>query len=215
MPPNKRNPAQLAWITALLTPMQWLNNINYLYQTGATIPQYSNTISYSAGTLVLGWFDYNRSVYMSLTDANLGNPLSDPTNWILVLDDFIGVNERLLYNSNKLTLEWALNHYFGTTFRQPPLVPDIFIDDNVTGFSTFYVSNNPDVASYIFPTYSSGYVSNVATPTSATYNYTINFPNSVYITLPGYAGPGTVDHYISNFVDPINVAGTIYKIVTY
>lgn len=112
-PPDKRGPFLLAWYKALLSPNQWLRDLWFgEYLSGSTAP------AYSAGTY--NKYDrviYNKVVYESLINGNIDIPTS--TNWFQVQANFIGMSERILYTGNTLTLTYALNKWFGTTFRQP------------------------------------------------------------------------------------------------
>lgn len=218
LPPDKRLNIFSNYLNSLLIPAQYLNNLNAIFREGSLPSLYSNVTTYSNGSIVLGWFNFTRAIFLSLINNNLNKPLTDTTSWLLIVDNFIGVNERLLYNGNKLVLEWALNKYFGTIFRQPPNIPDIYINDNDANYKNFFIANNFYIAGEIFNDESRGYIINQLSPVVAAsegLNFSIYFPLSLYITLPGWTGPGSVDGYITNFVNNYISAGLTYNIITY
>lgn len=131
LPPFKRLPNWLAWMTSLVAPIQWLSNwsITY-YRTGIYgLNQYNSSATYAKGACVYG---LDGSVYEALEDISSGYPLTGE-NWCKVLDTFVGAEERVLFNGQTVTLEYALNVFLGTQFIQPdfndPLTrSDIYID---------------------------------------------------------------------------------------
>lgn len=231
LPPDKRLPNFENWIDCLLTPAQYLNNLNNMWREGTLPPIWSNTspaTHYDLGAIVLGRFDYRFQVYLSLIPNNI-QPLSNTSAWLEIIDDFIGVGERVLYNGSKMLLEWALNKYFNTVYRQPVYYTlgvnnsDIYITDSDGNYSTFYISNSFYIAGMIGNNSTPGggargYITNTLVPINAaavSNNFTINFPNSVYVTLPNYTGPGSCDTYITNFANNYVTMGCPYNIVTY
>ena len=218
IPPDKRLPIMTSWVNNLLVPAQWLNILNGIFANGTgNMPLYNSTASYLVGDLVVGWFNYQRSVFMSLSNSNLGNSITDTTHWQLIVDSFIGMDERILYGGNIPILEWGLNHYFGTVFRQNPAIPDIYINDINLPFINFYISDYTPMQGLIYSNTSRGYITDVIStinPLSGN-NFQIKVPLSFYESLPGYTGAGTVDKYFTNFVDRYCYTGLRYVIVTY
>lgn len=205
------------YVLDLLVPMQRLNDIDMqLAQNGAPFVIYNSGTTYSIGDRVRGNASTKFQVYESLTNGNVGNNVANITFWANILPNFIGSNERVLYTGSKLSLEWALNHYFGTVFRQPNNLPDIYITDNDFGVGQFYIGNVPtDPVSYVFATYSSGYIENTGVPTGGFPYFTINVPSAYYASLPGYTGANSVDYYFFEFVDNYSYAGITFNVVTY
>ena len=84
---------------------------------------------------------------LTINNLSIGGfaPPSNTNVWEVVNNNFIGVAERDLYFNQKLTLEYALNRYFNTTFRQPNGVTmsathsDIYISDNTFSYNTFHI----------------------------------------------------------------------------
>jgi len=74
----------------------------YLYQTG--IAEYDSATEYYTGNVVSA-ADGSGNWYKSLTDNNIGNPLSDTGNWKLV-----NLNKRQLPLFTQITLDYALQN---------------------------------------------------------------------------------------------------------
>ena len=113
LPPDKRYTGNITFIQSLLSPLQWVRDLFFgSYYQGTTAP------NYSAGTYnYLDQVVYEKKVYSSNIDNNTDLPTT--ANWTLVQDNFIGLQERILYNGSKIVLEYAMNKEFGGTFRQP------------------------------------------------------------------------------------------------
>lgn len=120
LPVDKRLPKIVAFVQALFSPIQWVRN-KFLgdYRLGRTAPdwiQLGSPFGYSIGDMVM----HKQVVYQSLTNDNIQEP---PGNqWEMYLPSFLGADERVLFNGQKLVLEFALNQYFRTNYRQPGLL---------------------------------------------------------------------------------------------
>lgn len=116
LPPDKRFKRQVAWVRILLSVLQYLRDIWFgSYRTGSTAPTWVNSAPYAKYDLV----KYsNKIIYESLIDNNSEVP-TNTSAWRVAQLNFIGLSERILYNGQKIVLEWAMNKWFGTTFRQP------------------------------------------------------------------------------------------------
>lgn len=209
LPPDKRFPTTIAWIKALVKQAKYIRD-KYLgdYNTGANYPIWAIATNYNKGDRVI----YKGSVYESLINGNIGNQPIEGINWTLYQKNFIGVSERVYYNGQKIVLEWALNKWFHTTFRQPPLVSDIFIQNNTPSFKCFIIGDNSNNSSSVFSDKSSS-------PISYDYNAplfknaTINIPLAVYNALDTTAI--NREKIVRNFADLYFAAGITYNIVTY
>lgn len=133
LPPDKRGLTMVQWVWLLIS------EVSNLWSKGIDV--YKNGFAYSqwvAGTYGKGArVKYKSSVWESLIDSNTDVPTS--SNWKLYLPSFVGVDERQLFNGQKLVLEYALNRYYSTVFRQPNLVSDIYIDNLPPRFVGFIV----------------------------------------------------------------------------
>lgn len=209
LPPDKRGNFMSRWAAAILRPIQWLVDIRLnSYRNGSAAPPYLNSTTYAKGDLVV----YRYSVYESQVNGNLGNDPLDLTYWAKVQDNFIGVLERLKYNGNVLVLTYALNKYFGTTFRQPNNISDIFITVNAKPTAVFLVGDTEAQSSLVYSNTSSEFIVNGYT-FSTYFNMTIFVPVAVYNALD--VDPANRERIVRNYADQYVVAGITYEVATY
>ena len=215
LPPNKRTAKHIAWLKALNSGMEWLNEVFNEYIDGAIYPYYNPATTYNKGDRVDGSPTNNNYIYESLTDSNTGNPLTDTTNWISILTSQLGINERKNFTANKMNYEYALNSYFRSTFRQPTgataygIRSDIYIDDNTVSINSFFISSNPPVIyplDYVYTNRSDGFITD-GTYFYSTYQYNIYVPTSLYTA---YGEPA-----IRNIADKYNNAPLQYQVIPY
>lgn len=207
--PDKRFRKTVAWVNVLLSPIQYLRDIWFgSYRTGSTAPTWVNTDPYPKYALV----KYsNKVVYESLVDNNTAVP-TDTTKWRVAQQNFIGLSERIVYNGQKLVLEYAMNKWFGTTFRQPPNISDIYITNNSLTVASFRVGLTEGVSSKVGLTGSSEFVGLSSVYTVPT-NFTIHCPKAVYDALD----PTLINNekIFRAFVDLYIPSGITYSITTY
>ncbi|HXR84328.1 MAG TPA: hypothetical protein VN722_08470 [Hanamia sp.] len=202
LPPDKRYTNNVATLQSLLNPLQWIRDLFFgSYYGGATCPIYApGTYNY------LDQVIYNKKVYSSLINNNTGAPTT--ANWELVQDNFIGLQERLLYNGQKLVLEYALNKEYNRVFRQPPNTSDIFINTNPYSAPIFIIGLTEDKSSTVSTIGSSEFVG-LSDGVSSRIDSTVNIPSAVY------SAQGGKDNIFRNFIDQYMPAGITYKIQTY
>jgi hypothetical protein len=207
LPVDKRTTKTLAWVNVLLSPVQYLRDLFFgSYRTGSTAP------AYAAGTYAkYARVRYNKIVYESLKAGNTDLP-TVTASWKIVQQNFIGLSERVLYNGQKLTLEYAMNTWFGTTFRQPTSVSDIYITNNTLAISVFRVARIENNSSAVFNDTSTEFVINNYN-FAVQFNFTINCPVAVYNALNAVAA--NREKIFRSFVDKYVPAGITYNIVTY
>jgi hypothetical protein len=135
--PNKRYEHNVEWLRANIKTLQRLQH-KYLtdYRIGSSYPEYISGATYNTGDVV----KIKQVLYESTIDNNTVAPPN--TTWVMYLPSFIGVDERVRFNGQKLVLEYALNEYFFSTFRQPPLTSDIYITNNAYVLAGFLVSSD-------------------------------------------------------------------------
>lgn len=208
--PIKRQPKYLAWLKSLTTPIQqaW-QNLFVDYKTGSTYPDFDISTTYSIGDTVI-WTD--KCIYMasSVTVLGVGQDFSGvlPNNtvfWTKVNENFIGVDERVKYNSQRLLFEYALNRFFRTS--------GIYIENNfVTPTNVFAMGNSSQSSSYMPSNsiYQSDFMPDKPTYTTAIYDFTIFFPAADYAALGSSA-----DLIIRSFADVYNLVGMQYDIQTF
>jgi hypothetical protein len=207
LPPDKRGNRMVAWVKALLSQVQYCRDkILGDYKEGSS---YSD---WAAGTY--NKFDrviYGQSVYECIVATTTATPTT-ATDWRVYLDYFVGVDERIKYNHIKLTLEFALNRRFGTTFNQPPTLSDIYITTNSPNTNVFIVGANEDESSIVYSGNGREFVID-SYGFSTFNNYTINIPTAVYTALGSTSGEREAT--VRNFADKYNTVGLSYNIATY
>jgi len=207
-PPDKRYPLMVAWLKVLIKPIQWLRDLWMgSYRTGSSAVAWIVGATYSKYDRVL----YKQKVYESLTDNNTDAPYVQ-SSWMVIQDNFIGVFERVLYTGNKLIFEYAINKYFGSVFRQPPGVSDIYLTVAAKPSSVFIVGGTEQTSSIVYATTSSEFVINSYT-FNPFYNLTIHVPLALYNSLD----PDSLncEKIIRNYADQYIIAGILYTVVTY
>jgi hypothetical protein len=208
LPPDKRYMHTVSWVNVLLSPLQYLRDIWFgSYRTGSSAPIWVNSTPYNKYDQV----QYNKIVYESLIDNNSDVPTT-VASWRVLQINFIGVSERVYYNGQKLTLEYAMNKWFGTTFRQPPTLSDIYIQRNSLPIGVFRVGADEDISSISYADKSSEFVINDYSFAVA-FNFTIYCPVAVYNALD--ANATNREKIFRAFVDKYVPAGVTYNILTY
>jgi hypothetical protein len=214
-PPLKRQPKFLAWLRALTAPLQWVadNTLDY-YAEGDYSADWDVATQYTV---------YDRIKYTdgSIYEAIAVPPISTiPTNtayWYKVNESWVGVNERVKYNSQGLLFEFAINKHFGSTFRQPnhvstPTRSDIYFA-NTSGNDPFIIGIDSTISDAVFVSESFA--------SSAVYeNYTININNfTLYVNNATFIGLGTTNEIreakIRSFANKYIIAGMTYTVTSY
>jgi hypothetical protein len=209
LPPDKRYTRMVKWLYNLVTPLETDHaRIFDDYKTGNdTYPVYFFSALYGKGAIVR----YGEGLYISLINSNYFPP-TEPTAWSVYSPSFIGVDERLKYTHEKIILEYALNRRYETTFRQPPDLPDIFIETNTPPYGPFIVGGTEVISSISYRLESTDYIID-GYSFAAFYSYTIYMPVAVF------EAQGTNDvlreKTIREFVDKYNTIGLTYNIQTY
>ncbi len=146
LPVDKREPIQKGWVQSFISVIQYLRDkILGDYRTG------SNYAQWTAGTYnIHDKVIYNQVVYESLEDGNTDTPPS--SKWVVWLPSFIGADGRKYFNGQKVVLEYALNTFYGTAFRQPPLVSDIYINNLGKSIVGFVVGEDETASSTVAQT---------------------------------------------------------------
>ena len=149
--------------------------------------------------------------------------------WVKVQDDFIGANERALYNASRLVFEYALNKWFynsNTHYRNPVSGnSDIYIVPNVRDSDMLFMGPAGNGYNFIPAAYGEAmpYTNLTSAPPSA-FDFTIHFPVAIYNDLVSTAVEAAVtathnsalrDSIVMAFADKLNAAGMTYNIITY
>lgn len=207
MPPDKRGVRFLAFAKAILKPLAWLvNSIWYGWKDG-TVPS-----DWAAGT----YYKYDQVTFLNqVFECVVTSTSTDPSNltdWRLIQTNFIGVSERQLYNGSKIELEYALNKWFHTTYRQDPAVADINIETKHAEIGYFITGTGLYDSSVVYATDSSEYVGVDQFITQAA-NFKVNIPSAVYVALA--SDDATRTQIVRNFVNKYVIAGVYYTVAPY
>lgn len=216
LPILKRKPIFVSWLTALLSPVQWLHdNFFSEYVTGSTSSLYSGATAYVKGDRVID--DLDNGVWESQTSQTGVQPstANDTDKWQNVSKDWRGSSKRVKYDSKKITLEYVLNEWFRQTWVQPdddttPTRPAIYID-NVNPNNLAFVSFETDSDSsdsFYSDTFQQNFV--VDSYSFSNYWFTIYVPVAFYTSLGA-----TADNKIRAIADQYVIAGVNYTITTY
>jgi len=207
LPPDKRFINMVRWMQALVQQFQYLHtDVLKDYRTGSVYP------NWTAGTYAhLAKVVYGQSVYESLINGNTAIP-TNSAYWRLYENTFIGVETRVKFNAQDLVLTYALNLRFGTTFRQPPSVSDIYISTQFVGVANFRSSDLENFSSNVSNFTSSEYIKNTDDITTY-HNFIIYVPVAVYNALDPLMVNN--ENIIRSFVNQYIPVGLTYLIQTY
>lgn len=117
IPQTRRKTRFVSWLYALLTPQKYVSDIFFNeYTNGSSAPFYSGFVSlYPKGSRV----NFYGAIYEAKINVSSGHYPTDTNYWTQITSDFRGVNERVRYSSQKITLEYVLNHWYNTNWLQP------------------------------------------------------------------------------------------------
>ena len=214
-PPQIRGDKFIAWLRVILEPIQsvWYNIFND-YAIGSTYSVYDVSSAYVKWDKVVY---QNKSVYMCILNTGIGINCDNTTYWIKINDNFIGCSERVLYNSQKITFEYALNKWFLVAYSLPWTganhTNQIYIENNDVAGSQMVMGatgtySSPLAASGVYSLTAMG-----ATYTAVGNDFTIYVPTAVWTTL-GSTNPDR-ENTIRIFADKYNLAGIIYNVTNY
>jgi hypothetical protein len=121
-PSELRQPRMTAWLRVLMRPTKYITDLFLTdYCKGANYPYYDNSTTYIKNDRVI-WSNYcvyELKVATSTGVDPTGEALST-TNWRKVLNDFLGVDEKVRYNGQLIVFEYALNRRFRVS--APPYI---------------------------------------------------------------------------------------------
>lgn len=213
-PIEKRQAVRLGLLECISEGIQW-NRDNFFdeYIEGDSAAVWDVSTPYVKEDRV----NYQNRIYYCIAD-NTGNLPTDTTYWTQVLADFRGAAERIKYNFQKIMLEYILNKWFATTFRQPStgLDSDFYIVSNDRDGDIFYVSESSSVDGVFLPsvvpqfaTQSEDYIGETSTFTASA-NFTVNYPVATI--------PSTSDEKYFQMValmEKYKIAGSTVEYVSY
>jgi hypothetical protein len=207
--PDKRTKKTVAYNNALVAGVA--NDHNLLF---TTYKEYQILSNWTAGTYAKNVLvKYGKSVFQSTENANTSEPtLSE--KWRLVSDNFLGSDFRLSIRGEKLNLEFALNTWFGTTFRQPVAgLSDIYLTtNNILPIDVFRVGIIEAESTKVYTTVSDQFVIN-------SYSFLTQFNLAINVPIAFFNSLGATDEIrksiIRSFANKYINAGLTYQILTY
>lgn len=211
--PDKRTASVIAFNAPLFVELQEMHNgLFTTYKEFQACADWDDSTTYTKGDLV----KYQKAVHRSLSDGNGGN---NPTTvgtvrWQLVSSNFFGVDNRIKIKGEKLILEYALNLWFGTTFRQPVEgLSDIRIENNTMVYqSPFKVGRTEVQSSSVSKRESTDFIG-LDYDFAEKFGFTIKVPTSVFESIG--SDDQIRENIIRDFADRYVACGIIYKIQTY
>jgi hypothetical protein len=205
LPPEKRDIPKKALLKGVLSAFKRLHSIFYAYMIGD-----ATATTWSAGTYTSGAHVKYKdgSVYECMVASTTAEPTAS-TDWLRILDSFIGTEESQNFNATKLELEYALNKRFGTTYVNPPINSPIYISNITPPVIVFRVGGIESISSSSYNNGSDSFVINdYSFPLPA--NFTINIPSTTYNALGT-----TKEKIVRMFVDKYNTIPLTYTITPY
>lgn len=237
LPPTKRKALTLQWLGIFGNKLQYLHDLVFGdYLTGNKDGQWQASTTYT----YLKRVRYrDNAIYEVNNTAGVNSIIPPPQdiysdtntsgNWIKVQDNFIGLQERVKYNSQKLVFEFALNKWFNGTFRQstgwdisgnPMPISDIFISAQPVDDHSFVFGVDETDSSAIYSTDTDQLIKAVIGNTYLvnSYAFSINIPTALYdATIPSDPSGKTVnkDNKVRAFADNYALGSKTYNIILY
>lgn len=208
LPPDKRKPKLIAFLVAFVAALQIMRDWFFTdYADGFTGDKWDVATGYVVGDKVR-YID--RSVYECISTSIAGVLPTDTGYWVKTQDIYIGLRERLRYNSRKMLLEFILNKWFDV---DPLPVDQIYITNNNI-YGTAFVMGQTGTTSSTMPNssqYSATFLGNA-------YNFgsnafTIYVPVAVFNALDPDAT--NAENIIRAIADKYVIAGMNYDVITY
>ena len=204
-PPHLRKALHLAWGTVIIAPLQSLRDLIFNeYANGSFAPKYDNATAYVVGDKVY----LNRVLYQCI-EATTGNAPTNTAYWKVLLDNRIGIRERIKYNSRKIVLEYGLNRWF----EIPSADPQIYITNNTIYGTAFILGQAGEYSSTMArsSTHQLYYLGNNYTYRSDA--FTIYVPIAVFNALA--SNNTDRENIIRTFANNYVLSGMTYSCVTY
>lgn len=210
--PTRRKPKFAAFLHSLMKPLQWLRDLFFIeYATGSynLYSLYDPLNGYSFGDRVI--YTDNKVYEYIFATPGAGIIPTNTAHWTVIVDNFIGLNERLKYTSQIIAFEYMLNRWFR----------------NIGATDQIYIGNNNNIQ-YVFvmgqsgPTSSNMAVNSLSStsfmglnPTfsGTQYNFTIYVPSALFATLG--TNPINQENAVRSFADQFVLAGILYNVLTF
>ena len=222
-PPQRRLPNWLNWIAAILYPQQWLSNLFNMWYTGSNSPAWVSGTTYAYGYSVV---DIDYCVYQCINVSGITSaspPHLDSVNWIVVLDNFVGVGERMMYSAQLAVLEYLLNYQYSVgavslPWTRASQTTQIYITNNVSTNSALFLTNASSLPLTGYLVNNSGNASQFMHNGSSSLNsnFTIHVPSAVASAITANQPTGvTYANVITALVSKYAQANYTFNIVKY
>lgn len=208
LPPELRQPKHRAWLKVLLTPLQYFRDLFFdSYIDSVNVPVWDSSTTFFPGVRTI-YFD--NSVYECVQTNSNTIPNSAPIYWRKIQDVYIGVTERLQYNSQIIIFEYALNKWF----RNIGATDQIYIVTNQTESDFFQMAESEVLSSSMsmLDLYATEFMG-VSFTALTQYDYTIMVPAVLFASLATL--PSDSENIIRNIVNKYNMAGMQYSVDTF
>ena len=212
IPPHKRKSRIIAFLTSLLSPIQWLGERRLQdYRKGTNHLDWLVGVSYSAGvvTTFSDKSDYECLLpHVSATSNQPSGGVDSATYWRKLNDNFIGTLQRSRFNSQIIVLEYNLNKWY----RIPTTDPQIYVSTNINPnqfimaqagkYSSKMPNNSVFMGEYLWEN-----------PNFSGNDFTVFVPAAFFLTLGDTTQNRT--NNVRRFVDKLRIAGITYNVTTY
>jgi len=209
LPPDKRSIPMSNWLASLFSPIQYIQKMLYRFVNGSSDAEFNIVTSYSFGSFCV----YQNKVYFKYTSGSntTDYPPLDTVNWYNVMDGKFGIEVKKRWYSGRLTLEYILNTFFGTTYLNPiDGTSDIYIANPVRGDS-YFTAYTISIGTSVFGSNNSlSAVYDGAVNINSVVSFTINVPISIHTALGSDA-----DSKIKSVIKDYVYAGINYTVTTY
>lgn len=210
LPTFLRNSKIKAYAEALTMPTVKGHIYDWWYVFGlANYQQWTLTLETNKGDRVRR----HAAVYEQISDDPITglDPLDNSVHFKLVIDDFRGYKQRLRHTSQVIALEYVLNQWFGTAFRQPSEgASDIFITLNEDDGLEFWIGETPDESGWIAGDATSPDYSLIHDEADAyaplEFDFVVNIPD---------AFTAEQEDEVKGIVNRLMVYGTNYNVIRY
>lgn len=218
LPPQLRTESIKKWLYALTSPVQWIRDKFFYNYVQSDLYIFCDGITpliiNNSGTLVKFVDNSVWETQIDAVDTSIYNPTIGQTTdvdgntiWIKIQDDFVGINERLMYSNQKKLFEYLLNNYF----KHDNSANYIYINTNDISHNMFEIAEN-DVDSSVIAQqdYETLFWISEGDDENEENNFTIFVP----ILIATQLGIN-YQKIISQIVDKYNYFGLIYNYVIY
>lgn len=208
LPPDKRKAKTKSFMAGFVVALQLIRDRFFTsYADGFTGNVWDVSLPYSVGDTVR-YID--KAVYECIVATAPGDLPTDINYWVKIQDNWIGLRERLRYNSRKLLLEYILNKWFDVAVFP---APQIYITNNTVFGNTFLLGQTgPTSSTMADNSLSQQYFLSLA-PTFNTNCFTIFVPVLVFNALD--PSPTNAENIIRAIADKYVIAGMLYDVQTF